>query len=138
MRSYYEELEVDSSASADDICVAFRRLAKKYHPDLNIGREQEVRAAFIRVQRAFEILSDPERRARYDAHYDRRNPWGQPTPPSVYEIQPLDEFQIDRSSLETAVNLPRIRRRLDPQLRKAILFIAVCIVVAVLVVIITT
>ena len=64
-RDYYDILGVARDASDDDIRRAFRRLARQYHPDVNKsgGAEQ----AFKEVNEAYEILSDPEQRQRYDA-----------------------------------------------------------------------
>jgi curved DNA-binding protein CbpA len=135
MNSYYEELGVDPSATTDEISAAFRRLAKKHHPDLNVGREQEAQRVFVRVLEAYSVLSDSRRRAKYDAHYDSRSPWGKPEPARVYEIQPLDEFQLDPASLVQSVDLPRIRRPLEPWLRKAIIFAAACVALAVFILI---
>jgi curved DNA-binding protein CbpA len=132
---YYDELGLDSSATSDEISAAFRRLAKKFHPDLNVGREHEVFPQFVRAQKAFEVLSDPARRAHYDAQFDTGSPWGSPLPTAtVYEIQPLPEFYVAPSSMEPAITLPRIRRRLDPQLRKVLIFVGGCIVLAMLLV----
>ncbi|HEY2827968.1 MAG TPA: J domain-containing protein, partial [Pirellulales bacterium] len=120
-----------SCASADDISSAFRRLAKKYHPDLNIGREHEVRSTFVRVQKAFEVLSDPTLRARYDSQFESQNHWGSPPPTTAaHDLQPIHEFQIEPSSFEPAITLPPVRRPLDPELRKLFIFIGVCIALA--------
>lgn len=65
MRDYYEILEVSKDASQDDIKKAYRRLAKKYHPDLNPNNE-EAEQNFKEVNSAYEILSDEDKRSRYD------------------------------------------------------------------------
>jgi len=135
MQSYYEQLGVDPSATTDEISAAFRQLAKKHHPDMNVGREQEAHTVFVRVLEAYSVLSDPRRRAKYDAQFDSGSPWGKPEPMRVYEIQPLDEFQLDPASLVQSVELPRIRRPLAPWLRKAIIFAAVCVALAVFILI---
>jgi molecular chaperone DnaJ len=64
-RDYYEVLGVDKKASADDIKRAYRRLAIKYHPDKNPG-DKEAEAKFKECAEAYEVLSDPEKRKRYD------------------------------------------------------------------------
>src|SRR3954462_4150523 len=61
----YEVLGVKRDASADDIRKAYRKLAKEFHPDLNPGKP-EAEARFKSVSAAYDILSDPEKRARYD------------------------------------------------------------------------
>src|SRR5713101_4906749 len=65
-RDYYEVLGVSRSADEEEIKKAFRRLAKQYHPDAN--KEQGAEARFIEVNEAYEILSDPQKRAAYDRY----------------------------------------------------------------------
>ena len=62
---YYEMLGVDRGASADDIKKAYRKLARQHHPDAN-PEAPESDEVFKDLARAYETLSDPERRARYD------------------------------------------------------------------------
>lgn len=64
-RDYYEVLGVDKSASDADIKKAFRKLAKQYHPDVNPG-DKVSEAKFKEVNEAYEILSNPDKRAKYD------------------------------------------------------------------------
>lgn len=65
-RDYYEVLGVDKTAGADDIKRAYRRLAIKYHPDNAKGDKAEAEAKFKELAAAYEVLSDPGKRQRYD------------------------------------------------------------------------
>lgn len=64
-RDFYEVLGVDKSASDDEIKKAYRKAAKKYHPDLHPG-DKEAEKNFKEVAEAYEVLSDSEKKARYD------------------------------------------------------------------------
>src|SRR3712207_5925056 len=61
---YYKTLGVDKKASQDDIKKAYRKLARKYHPDTNKDKSAEDR--FKEVSEAYDVLSDPEKRKQYD------------------------------------------------------------------------
>ena len=65
-RDYYAILGVDRGASAEEIKRAYRRLAKKYHPDLNKDNQKEAEEKFKEVSEAYEVLSDPSKRGNYD------------------------------------------------------------------------
>lgn len=66
-QDYYQTLGVKREASADDIRKAYRRLARKYHPDLNPG-DKAAEERFKKVQEAYDILSDPKKKQMYDQY----------------------------------------------------------------------
>ncbi|KAL7916078.1 hypothetical protein GGI35DRAFT_18016 [Trichoderma velutinum] len=70
-RDYYADLGLTPTADVGEIKKQFRKLALKYHPDRNPGREQEVNSQFQIIQAAHEVLSDADAKAKYDAAFMR-------------------------------------------------------------------
>jgi molecular chaperone DnaJ len=80
-QDYYELLGVSRKASAKEIRAAFRKLARKYHPDLNPG-DKAAEEKFKQLQEAYDVLSDAKKRQMYDQHgfYSDNFPGGAPGP----------------------------------------------------------
>ncbi len=68
-KSLYETLGVSENASADEIKKSYRKLARKYHPDIN--KEESAVDKFKEINAAYEVLSDPEKKAQYDQFGDQ-------------------------------------------------------------------
>lgn len=68
MKDYYEILGVSKNASEKELKEAYRRLVRKYHPDLNPNNKEEAEKIFREINEAYEVLSDPEKRKLYDKY----------------------------------------------------------------------
>ncbi len=75
-KDYYQILGVDRSANADDIRKAYRKLAMQYHPDRNPG-DKQAEEKFKEIHEAYQVLSDPQKRARYDQLGSAYSNWQQ-------------------------------------------------------------
>ncbi|KAK4271620.1 hypothetical protein QN277_020287 [Acacia crassicarpa] len=79
---YYKILQVDKNATDEDLKKAYRKLAMKWHPDKNPNNKKEAEAKFKQVSEAYEVLSDPQKRAIYD-QYGEEGLKGQVPPPDA-------------------------------------------------------
>jgi curved DNA-binding protein len=84
-KDYYDTLGVKRGASAEEIKRAYRKLARKYHPD--VSKERNAEAKFKEVQEAYEVLKDPEKRGTYDRFGRDYRPGQQFRPPPDWEQQ---------------------------------------------------
>src|SRR5690606_34363315 len=71
---YYNVLGVDKNATQDDIKKAYRKLARKYHPDLN-PNDESAKKKFQELNEANEVLTDPEKRKKYDQYGEHWKHW---------------------------------------------------------------
>ena len=67
-KSLYETLEISENSSPDEIKKAYRKLARKYHPDVN--KDPNAEEKFKELNAAYEVLSNPEKKQQYDQHGD--------------------------------------------------------------------
>ncbi|KAL5793715.1 hypothetical protein ACOSP7_002309 [Xanthoceras sorbifolium] len=77
---YYKILQVDRNAKDDDLKKAYRKLAMKWHPDKNPNNKKEAEAKFKQISEAYDVLSDPQKRAVYDQYGEEGLKGGVPPP----------------------------------------------------------
>ncbi|XP_062003141.1 uncharacterized protein LOC133720714 [Rosa rugosa] len=81
---YYKVLQVERSAKDDDLKKAYRKLAMKWHPDKNPNNKKAAEAKFKQISEAYDILSDPQKRAVYDQYGEEGLKAGAPPPDSGF------------------------------------------------------
>ncbi len=105
-RDYYEVLGVEKTATDEELKKAYRRLAKKYHPDANPENKKEAEAKFKEVNEAYEVLSDKQKRASYD-QFGHNGPQGFGGGPGggyySYSTSGFDGFDIDLEDIVSSI-----------------------------------
>lgn len=105
-KDYYTILGVSKSADAEEIKRAFRKLARKYHPDMNPG-DRAAEAKFKEINEAYEVLSDPDKRRKYDQfgqYWKQADQAGGGSPFSNVNVD-FDSFEFGRyGSFEDFIN----------------------------------
>ncbi|OCF78359.1 hypothetical protein I204_00297 [Kwoniella mangroviensis CBS 8886] len=123
--NYYELLQVDEEATADEIKRSYRKLALVHHPDKNPHRIEEATKLFADLQQAYEILSDPNERAFYDNH---RNVPVAATDDDIFDhVRSGDKATNDPKSKlnkrrhgDPGVRLEQLMRFFDPKLARKV------------------
>ncbi len=115
-RDYYEILGVTRRATRAEITRAYKRLARKYHPDLNPG-DEEARRKFEEISEAYQVLSDPKRRALYDRHglSGSAEPGGRKAAEIIFEGFDFDARESFGSFFEEVFGPSAQRRLREPQ-----------------------
>lgn len=97
-KDYYKLLGVERNAAEKDIKAAYRKLARKYHPDVNPG-DKEAEEKFKQISEAYEVLNDKEKRAKYDLYGDQWKRASEQPPPGAgyggYQTYGGQDFSYD-------------------------------------------
>jgi len=93
-RCFYEVLQVSKTATNDEVKKAYKKLAIKWHPDKNPGREKEAEEKFKEIAEAYSVLTDPHKRQKYDR----------------YGTVDFDNVQSDRGDFEFGFNMGNRQR----------------------------
>ncbi len=110
-RTLYDLLEVSQWAALPEIKRQYRRLAKRYHPDVNQGRGASER--FLEIQTAYQVLSNPLLRREYDEKLDPKRDFHW-EPPESYD-GPSHKVKVPRGFVDVAGPFPRRTRPTDGQ-----------------------
>lgn len=100
MGNWYQVLEVSQQASEEEIKASYRKLAKKYHPDAHPG-DKECEKRFKEISEAYSILSDQEKRKKYDAELSRNRQSGhsgkESKDPHMSRTEPVDFQNVQKN-----------------------------------------
>ncbi|HAT1867828.1 DnaJ C-terminal domain-containing protein [Legionella pneumophila] len=110
-KDYYKIMGVSQDASEKDIKMAYRKLARKYHPD--ISKEPDAEERFKEMAEAYEVLKDPKKRAEYDQYlkYKEFNPQSDGFTGRRAQEQPFQEFHFDSDFFETLFGHSRYQQQ---------------------------
>ncbi len=110
-KDYYKIMGVSQDASEKDIKMAYRKLARKYHPD--ISKEPDAEERFKEMAEAYEVLKDPKKRSEYDQYlkYKEFNPQSDGFTGRRTQEQPFQEFHFDSDFFETLFGHSRYQQQ---------------------------
>lgn len=110
-KDYYKIMGVNQDASEKDIKMAYRKLARKYHPD--ISKEPDAEERFKEMAEAYEVLKDPKKRSEYDQYlkYKEFNPQSDGFTGRRTQEQPFQEFHFDSDFFETLFGHSRYQQQ---------------------------
>ncbi|HAT8857522.1 TPA: DnaJ domain-containing protein [Legionella pneumophila subsp. pneumophila] len=110
-KDYYKIMGVSQDASEKDIKMAYRKLARKYHPD--ISKEPDAEEQFKEMAEAYEVLKDPKKRSEYDQYlkYKEFNPQSDGFTGRRTQEQPFQEFHFDSDFFETLFGHSRYQQQ---------------------------